>query len=185
MNVHSALVCHAELTTAFVTPYYLTSNLLPSHNSLAPLTIAAVGCSSNPLLKRIIGEPARWDSLAMNSSSLPHCGAWKRHFRDQHDTLRRHAKLRQCHTMPVSDLNHPILQRANAIDTDADDVIRLQGEISRRHDAGTGQQDGASGITIAASQIVDQFGYRAFDLVGRNRAAENFSCRRGLSTSGS
>ena len=60
----------------------------------------------------------------------------------------------------MSDLDDPVLQRADGVDGDARDIVRLQGEIGGRHDAGPGQQDDAIGEAIAAAQVIRQFGNR-------------------------
>src|SRR5205085_8322581 len=66
-----------------------------------------------------------------------------------------------------------ILQGADTVDGDLNDVLGLQGEVVRRHDPGPGKQNGPTRKSLAAEKITDQFIKAPFDLTDSSIALED------------
>lgn len=66
-----------------------------------------------------------------------------------------------------------VVERANAIDGDADGVAGFKGEFVAGYDTGAGEQQHAVGEEIVAAEVVHQVGQVPYDFAGADAAAKD------------
>ena len=64
------------------------------------------------------------------------------------------------------------MQRADAVDGDADGIAGFEGEFVTGHDTGAGEQQHAIGEEVVTAEVVHQVGQVAYDFAGADATAK-------------